>query len=228
MIKFFRKIRYDLIWGDRTGKYFKYAIGEIILVVVGILIALQINNWNEDRKQYTLEEEFITSVRNDLQQDKAHIELVSELMRPKIEVHDTINDGILYLYNNDRKVLNSLVQVYFNSQRTFYPISGSYESAISGNQITVFRNKKLIQKVIKLYNSTYDRLIDNGRILDDRWDFLSKKYSYERRTKQFREMTPKQLSEFLDDIYHHYVQMSWYQKQLKVALIEIDEIIVEP
>ena len=47
MIKFFRKIRYDLMEKNKTGKYLKYAIGEIVLVVIGILIALQINNWNE-------------------------------------------------------------------------------------------------------------------------------------------------------------------------------------
>jgi len=52
MIKFFRKIRYNLMEQNKTGKYIKYAIGEIVLVVVvvEILIALQINNWNEDRK----------------------------------------------------------------------------------------------------------------------------------------------------------------------------------
>lgn len=49
MIKFFRKIRKNLISEGKTRKYFKYAIGEIVLVVIGILIALQINNWNENR-----------------------------------------------------------------------------------------------------------------------------------------------------------------------------------
>ena len=49
MIKFFRKIRQNLLMENKTGKYFKYAIGEIILVVIGILIALQINNWNSQR-----------------------------------------------------------------------------------------------------------------------------------------------------------------------------------
>ncbi len=51
MIKFFRKIRYDLMERNNTGKYLKYAIGEIILVVIGILIALSINNWNGLKKE---------------------------------------------------------------------------------------------------------------------------------------------------------------------------------
>ena len=50
MIKFFRKIRYDLMEKNKTGKYLKYAVGEIVLVVIGILIALQINNWNENQQ----------------------------------------------------------------------------------------------------------------------------------------------------------------------------------
>ena len=50
MIKFFRKIRQNLLMENKTGKYLKYAIGEIVLVVIGILIALSINNWNENRK----------------------------------------------------------------------------------------------------------------------------------------------------------------------------------
>jgi len=49
MIKFFRKIRQNLLLENKTAMYFKYAIGEIILVVIGILIALRINNWNETK-----------------------------------------------------------------------------------------------------------------------------------------------------------------------------------
>lgn len=49
MIKLFRKIRRDMLAEGKTAKYFKYGIGEIFLVVIGILIALQINNWNESR-----------------------------------------------------------------------------------------------------------------------------------------------------------------------------------
>lgn len=227
MIKFFRKIRQNLLMENKTGTYLKYAIGEIILVVIGILIALQINNWNESRIQSIAEEEFITSLKNDLTQDKAFILTIVDLNQPRMEAFEILNSDLQNLYSNDRDSLNSLFKDYFRSQRTFYPISGTYESAVSGNQIAIFRNKELIQKVVKLYNSTYDRLIDNGQILDDRWAFLSKKYSYERRTGTFRDMNPEQLTEFLDDVHHHFLQMEWYLEQLGTAMSEIDKIISE-
>jgi hypothetical protein len=61
MIKFFRKIRQNLLTQGKTGKYFKYAIGEIVLVVIGILIALGINNWNEHRKNKESEKIILTN-----------------------------------------------------------------------------------------------------------------------------------------------------------------------
>jgi len=59
MIKFFRKIRQNLLMENKTGKYLKYAIGEIILVMIGILLALQINNWNEIQKMNKSEHRFL-------------------------------------------------------------------------------------------------------------------------------------------------------------------------
>lgn len=70
MIKFFRKIRQNLLSEGKTEKYFKYAIGEIILVVIGILIALQINNWNEKRKQQVKTQNYYQQLLEDLHKDK--------------------------------------------------------------------------------------------------------------------------------------------------------------
>jgi len=63
MIKFFRHIRKSLLMENKTSKYFKYAIGEIVLVVIGILIALQINNWNEESKNKTFELKMLSEVK---------------------------------------------------------------------------------------------------------------------------------------------------------------------
>lgn len=62
MIKFFRKIRQRLLTENKFSKYLIYAIGEILLVVIGILIALQINNWNESQKEQLLEGQLIDEV----------------------------------------------------------------------------------------------------------------------------------------------------------------------
>jgi len=67
MIKIFRHIRLSLMETGKTGKYLKYAIGEIILVVFGILIALQINNWNENRKNNSLAENFMSKLKVQLE-----------------------------------------------------------------------------------------------------------------------------------------------------------------
>ena len=69
MIKFFRKIRYDLMEKNKTGKYLKYAIGEIILVVIGILIALSLNNWNENRKNKIYEKDLLENMLGNLKLD---------------------------------------------------------------------------------------------------------------------------------------------------------------
>ena len=75
MIKFFRHIRQSLINQNRTKKYLLYAIGEIILVVIGILIALQINNWNESRKEKNRIKSIYAIIKKDLETDVAEIQL---------------------------------------------------------------------------------------------------------------------------------------------------------
>ena len=74
MIKFFRHIRRSLLNENRMGKYFKYAIGEILLVVIGILIALQINNWNEHRKSLQDQKATIASLKLEFQKNLVDLE----------------------------------------------------------------------------------------------------------------------------------------------------------
>ena len=73
MIKFFRNIRQQLLMENNTSKYFKYAIGEIVLVVIGILIALQINNWNQDRINKDYEQKMLHELVEDLKLDTTYL-----------------------------------------------------------------------------------------------------------------------------------------------------------
>ena len=77
MIKFFRIIRRELLEQHKTTKYFKYALGEIVLVVIGILIALQINNWNEEKIQKAELNDILMSIANGVQSDLRELSLLS-------------------------------------------------------------------------------------------------------------------------------------------------------
>jgi Family of unknown function (DUF6090) len=73
MIKFFRQIRLSLLNEGKTTRYFKYAVGEIVLVMIGILLALQVNNWNEDRKRSKLETSLLLQLSRDIAEDTLNL-----------------------------------------------------------------------------------------------------------------------------------------------------------
>lgn len=81
MIKFFRKIRQDLLSKGKTKQYIKYAIGEIVLVVIGILIALSINNWNEKRQQKQYLNDIYTIIAEDLKNGVADVNQILSLKK---------------------------------------------------------------------------------------------------------------------------------------------------
>ncbi len=101
MIKFFRKIRQNLLMENKTSKYFKYAIGEIILVVIGILIALQINNWNENRIKTDEIESLMQVFENELDENIKACNLFIE--------YGYETDSIASLYRN-KKITKKMLE----------------------------------------------------------------------------------------------------------------------
>ena len=92
MIKFFRKIRLNLLSAGKTGKYFKYAIGEIVLVVIGILIALSINNWNENQKLNKKTQDYYLQLLEDLKSDLVFFNKTIEEANTYLEEYDSYLD----------------------------------------------------------------------------------------------------------------------------------------
>ena len=90
MIKFFRHIRKSLLMENKTGKYFKYAIGEIILVVIGIMIALQVNNWNESRKAKIKFNSTIEQIYNALDSDYDNFSRINNNLQYQIKIIDSL------------------------------------------------------------------------------------------------------------------------------------------
>ena len=90
MIKFFRKIRYSLISENRTGKYLKYALGEILLVMIGILLALQVNNWNEERKTRQKERKILLELKDNLEESLQSLQYRRNVTHGEIRMIDRI------------------------------------------------------------------------------------------------------------------------------------------
>jgi len=93
MIKFFRKIRQNLLIENNTGKYFKYAIGEIVLVVIGILIALQINNLNEKQKLASKTQDYYLQLLDDLNSDILFSKQIIEEFNAYLKEYETYTNS---------------------------------------------------------------------------------------------------------------------------------------
>jgi hypothetical protein len=87
MIKYFRKIRQNLLTENKFGKYLTYAIGEIILVVIGILIALSINNWNENNKLEKETNKVLLQMRDEFSRNQNELKI-------KIEQHKFVKESV--------------------------------------------------------------------------------------------------------------------------------------
>ncbi|MDT0622672.1 DUF6090 family protein [Croceitalea vernalis] len=132
MIKFFRKIRQNLLLENKTGKYLKYAIGEILLVVIGILLALQINNWNERRKLKINDLQLCKELLNDaiadsifyesrhvgLNELKATVNYIlekPELRKPDSTITELVNEGDQFMTIIGFRYLSNVVSNRKNS-----------------------------------------------------------------------------------------------------------------
>jgi hypothetical protein len=107
MIKFFRKIRQKMLAENKFSKYLIYAIGEIVLVVIGILIALAINNWNENRKTETKIKNSLVALSNDLTQD---IKLIRERL-PFIQQQFNLNESLRARVAKTDATIDTLIHI---------------------------------------------------------------------------------------------------------------------
>jgi len=122
MIKFFRKIRQKLLSENKFSKYLLYATGEIILVVIGILIALQINNWNENRKNQNTINEYYRQLLEDLKKDISFSKITIEEFKNNqlafqkyYEIYDKDNLELEEVYASINSLIVATKPLSFNS-----------------------------------------------------------------------------------------------------------------
>jgi hypothetical protein len=163
MIKFFRKIRQNLVIENKTGKYFKYAIGEIVLVVIGILFALQINNWNLKNKSDQLANVYLIDFKHDLETDIASLE---ERINKNNALSKTIDSIFLTLATKNKLSSEELIR-FFNQhmfigyESYFIPEKITIRQFEGSNNTQLISSKIFKEKLFKYYSEN-DRNEMNG------------------------------------------------------------------
>ena len=156
MIKFFRNIRQNLLSEGRTGKYLKYAIGEIILVVIGILLALQINNWNENRK---LKEKEVANIQNLVEEigfNNTTLKSLNEVDSTSLIVGKKM---LSILKNKDSKYKDSMRYEFSKmlDSRKFISRTTAYEN-LKTIDFNVIKSDSVRMKISFIYEGLYSYL----------------------------------------------------------------------
>jgi hypothetical protein len=162
---------------NQTSKYFKYAIGEIVLVVIGILIALQINNWNENRKQKKQEVQILMEIKSDLFQTKNHVlETVSE--------HKEVLGLAQYLLNAiyDKAPYSDSIYGAFSKAGIDYevvPKTSGFEN-LKTIGLNTISDDSLRIAITNIFQLSFTRLQNDFQIKNQEFDLSSTMFPYQK------------------------------------------------
>jgi hypothetical protein len=155
MIKFFRNIRQKLAAENKVMAYLRYAIGEILLVVIGILIALQVNNWNENRKEHLIEIKYLKNLKHDLQSDSTDLVYYKNIRvgqanaaRELIELAKTKNVSDVFKLDS----LYTTVALWWE----FVPNNNTFEELRSSGNLKLLRNDSIKNLLLDLNKENED------------------------------------------------------------------------
>jgi len=147
MIPFFRKIRYRLAEDNQFLKYSRYAIGEIVLVVIGILIALQINTWKQEKEDRSYELKMINNIRNDLYAD---IQFDESLLQTATNSNQAAQD-LLDAFGTDNDSLVLLAYPTMTMGISYDYRKGAYE-ALRSTGLDKISNDSIRQLITNIYD----------------------------------------------------------------------------
>lgn len=160
MLRFFRQIRLSLISQNRITKYVLYAIGEIVLVVIGILLALQVNNWNQDNMEQEELKTYVSSLIEDLEVDIAMIETIKFQNEEIIMRIDSLG---AYISNKEIGELSNIDILCLTLNKPHRPYKwnrATLEELKSSGRLRIINNDAIIKSIAKYDSETYHLDVD--------------------------------------------------------------------
>jgi hypothetical protein len=172
---------------NKTGKYLKYAIGEIILVVIGILIAIQLNEWRNDSVNTKQKQKVLVTLKTDFEISLTRLDTVYYNQKQsflKFRKSKDLIDSINYV--TDNAILKENL-AHGGHGHSFNPINGALRSAISSGDIHLIENERLIELLFSwedLVVDSYEEIeILRKYALETYWPLL---HTYTQMTETFK------------------------------------------
>ena len=230
MINFFRKIRKQLADDNKPLKYMRYAIGEILLVVVGILIALSINNWNEERKDRVKEREVLEDIMNNLNRN-------NELIRNslvKINKIDKSSDIVISVIRSKKPYSDTLDSHFFESPRSgglLFPLSSEGYESLKNVGFDIIRSDSMKDKILELFEISYKRIKEKTQWTNERSNKFDLYLYTIFKTELPSTLTPLNYNQILNDTRYLSLvvdmksQRSWYTEDILDCLSQSEELI---
>ena len=143
MIKFFRRIRQKLIEGGNVKRYLLYAVGEILLVMIGILLALQVNNWNQNRLERNDEQQALLNLKKDFELNQSNLQQVINRFQNEIKGTANILNHTGERYHTNSNVdLDSLLILATSTPR-YFPQNSFLNELINSGKLSLIQNEDL-------------------------------------------------------------------------------------
>ncbi len=172
MPKIFRNIRKQLASENKTAAYLRYALGEILLVVIGILIALQVNNWNQNRKDRIREVQYLHNLKQDLEQQVININGQLDFEKKIVN----ISNSLIKMYNANQDFPDN-PEVFLRisniaPRKTFRSVNATFSDMESSGALNLITNPKLRKEIINYYQDldTKQAIIQHNNNMVDNID----------------------------------------------------------
>ena len=166
---------------NKTSKYIKYALGEILLVMIGILLALQVNNWNQGKELKKLEKSYLIGILNDLKSDTTFI---NNEFTTNFQEHKKNHLFLDSLVKKDLMIQESQLDMVWHpvviskSGQALYPTVGTYDAMISEGKSGLIEDRKLFSAIQELYEIWYSMNTEFRLRRDKIADEIRLKYTY--------------------------------------------------
>jgi hypothetical protein len=159
MIKFFRNIRKKLAEQNKVATYLRYAIGEIVLVVIGILIALQVNNLNQERKERILEADYYCRLLEDVNHDILELKNQLDINELRIKSSNKFIHLLQQPTFTQKEIMDAMLGSISKTTFTFKPSMATFEDLKSSGNLGLLKDLSIKNKLIAYYVKL-DGLID--------------------------------------------------------------------